>query len=97
MSVFVALGVTFCVMVTAGGCAAGAAGANNGVTASSGTPLTVHSTATRPAPSGRGSQGPGTPSTGAGCHQTPMPALEAGSLSGLQFVSGTQGWAVGQD
>jgi photosystem II stability/assembly factor-like uncharacterized protein len=62
--------------------------------------------ATRPAssppasPAGTGAAGAGqagTAAAGAACSSPERAAVETSSLNGMQFVSPTQGWAVGQD
>jgi photosystem II stability/assembly factor-like uncharacterized protein len=61
--------------------------------------------AARPASSGAGSAGASTPAAdaagtapaGTACPGTQATPVQAGSLTGLEFVSADQGWAVGQD
>jgi photosystem II stability/assembly factor-like uncharacterized protein len=49
-------------------------------------------------PTGTGSAGASSASPGgSGCQSQPAQALEPGALTGIQFTSADQGWAVGQD
>lgn len=85
--------------VVVAGCGSSALQAAGGQTRSSAT-TSVSPTA---APSTTGATAPASPApagsstAGAGCGKSQAAAVEAGSLTGLQFVSSAQGWAVGQD
>jgi len=91
------------VSVITAGC--GAAGTPPGGTASSVTsaPATTSGTTASPAPDGAATTGAATPgasqssSGGAGCHSQPAQGLSPGWLTGIEFVSAGQGWAVGQN
>ena len=88
--------------LVAAGCGSGTL-ATGGQATSSAPPAASTSAAAAPASSAAGSAGASTPATGAAagtspaCQGAQAPPVAAGSLTGLEFVSADQGWAVGQD
>jgi len=99
----------FSVLVT--GCGAGGVPAGGGTTSASATAAATSAATSASAQAGAGT--PGSPATGAattgaspansagsagsGCGSSPAEGLQPGWLTGVQFVSADQGWAVGQD
>lgn len=95
------------VSVLVAGC--GTAGTPGGAAAPSASAVSAATsapTSSSPAPAGAATPGAtasGVATTGAGssggsgCQTQPAQALEPGTLTGMQFASATQGWAVGQD
>lgn len=87
------------VSVMLAGCGPGGAQPGGGTATSASAAQTATSAASASA------AGPATPGTtsaspgggGSGCQGTPAQPPEPGTLTGIQFVSADQGWAVGQD
>ena len=81
------------------GCGAGGAPAGGGATTSvTAAPAATSAAASSPSPAGAATtSASAAASGGSGCQSTPASALEPGALTGVQFVSADQGWAVGQD
>lgn len=71
-----------------------------GTTSASGSPATSAAAppgSPTPAGTGPAGAGPTTSPAGVGCQSQPAQALQPGLLTGIQFASANQGWAVGQD
>ena len=93
--------------VIVAGCGAGGTPAGGGATTpASAAPAATTAAASSPAPTGTATSaaaapGAATPgaatSGGAVCYSQAAEALQPGTLTGVQFVSADQGWAVGQD
>jgi photosystem II stability/assembly factor-like uncharacterized protein len=92
-----------CLSVVVAGCGTSTLQAAGGQTKSAATtsvspaagPRTTGASAA--ASSGHAGTSPGTGTASAGCGKTQAAAIAAGTLTGLEFVSPAQGWAVGQD
>ena len=96
--------VTVSVMVA--GCSPGGARPGGGTATSASAAQTATSATSASAAAGRATPGATAPGTisaspagsgGSGCQGAPAQPLEPAGLTGIQFVSAGQGWAVGQD
>jgi photosystem II stability/assembly factor-like uncharacterized protein len=95
----VAAGLAGCATATtsvpAGGPASSTPAASTAPATASGS--SSASAAATTSPAGTPSASSPATSAGAGCGTPPSPDLDAGELTGVEFVSSSQGWAVGQD
>jgi hypothetical protein len=94
------------VSVIVAGCGPGGAQPGGGTATSASAAQTATSATSASAPTNGATSGAAAPATtsaspagsgGSGCPGAPAQALEPGTLTGIQFVSAGQGWAVGQD
>jgi photosystem II stability/assembly factor-like uncharacterized protein len=90
------------VSVIVAGCGAGGTPAGAGTSASAGAAATSAAGSSRPADAATAGVAASSAATRAGsvgssCQSPAAQALEPGALTGMQFVSADQGWAVGQD